>query len=192
MKPAPALIARILAASLLVAAVVPEVSRYRGERLLYRASAALRIVLAGGAPDPSAALSWVESSSAAAGRTLPADPRPFVVAGSARLVARDAPGALAWYSRALATGERAEIDLNIGRAAMMGRDRMAAQRALLRAGWLSPLLLDELPEIARAPLRGEIERLEALLAEGRLPSAPPPPTLPSGAGAAAGTDANRR
>ena len=171
----PARLARVTAAVLIAAALLPEAARYRGERTLFRAASALRIALAGGAPDRPAALAWAGEAAAAAARDLPGDPRPLVVAGSARLAARDAEGALAWYARAFATGERAEIDLNIGRAAMMQRDLLGAQQAFLRAGWLSPQLLSELPEIARVPLQGEIERLVALLAAGRLAAAPPPP-----------------
>ncbi|MBI4917232.1 MAG: hypothetical protein HY825_15445 [Acidobacteria bacterium] len=168
-------IVRVAALAVLAAAVLPEVPRYRAERSLVRAASALRITLAGGAPDRLSALVWTERTAADAARHLPGDPRPLVVAGSARLAARDPGAALGWYARAQATGERAEIDLNIGRARMVQRDLTAAQQAFLRAGWLSPLLLAELPEVARVPLLGEIDRLGALLATGRLDSPPPPP-----------------
>lgn len=168
-------IVRVAAVVVLAAAVLPEVPRYRAERALFRAASALRIALAGGAPDRPSALAWTERTAADATRHLPGDPRPLVVAGSARLAARDPGAALGWYARAQATGERAEIDLNIGRALMVRRDLAGAQRAFLRAGWLSPLLLAELPEVARVPLLGEIDRLGALLATGRLASPPPPP-----------------
>lgn len=173
------LVGRLAVVAVLVAAVLPEVSRWLATRRLYRATSALRIVLAGGAPDPAAALTWAEAEAAGAARDLPGDPAPLAAAGAARLIAKDPAGALRWYGRAMALGERAEIDLNIGRALMMQRDLHGAQVAFLRAGWLDPKLLAELPEVARKPLEAELDRLSGLLATGQLTAAPPPPTLPA-------------
>ena len=99
----------------------------------------------------------------------------MLLGGSSRLLARDPAGALEWYRRALFLGERAETDLNIGRAHMMRHELLPAQAAFLRAGWLTPVLLDELPPEAREPLRAELARLAAALEAGMLDSAPPPP-----------------
>ena len=158
-------------------AAIPGARRWSAERALYRASAALQIVVTSAAqvPDREATLRWVADEAEHVSRRLPGDVRPMLLGGSACLVARDADCTLAWYARALAAGERAEIDLNIGRAYMLRRELQLAQGAFLRAGWLTPAVLEALPSVAREPLRAELDRLWAELAAGRLAEAPPPP-----------------
>jgi hypothetical protein len=167
----------LIAVALVGLATIPGVRRWSAERALYRASAALEILIAapGQVPDREAALRWVGVESDRLSRHLPGDVRPLLLGGSSRLLAHDPAGALEWYARALAQGERAETDLNIGRAQMMRRELLPAQVAFLRAGWLTPLLLEELPPAAREPLQTELARLSAALEAGRLVSAPPPP-----------------
>lgn len=152
---------RILALILLALAFSPEVGRYKAERALYRASSALRIAISSPEQvgDVTAATSWIEREGVRVAGALPHDPRPRMVAGAACLVGRRPEAALEHYRAALLAGERAEIDLNIGRAHMMQRDLGRAQVAFLRAGWLSPPILDSLPPVARDPLLAELTRL---------------------------------
>jgi tetratricopeptide (TPR) repeat protein len=162
-----------LALSALVGlALVPELSRYRAERELYAATAELKGRLAAGSEVPSDLLDQIAAVGVAAAERVPGDPRGVVLAGAARLVGRRPEEALELYRRALATGERAEILLNMGRAHMMLRDLPRAQSAFIRAGWVSPALLAALPPEAATPLAVEIRRLEGELAAGRL-AAPP-------------------
>ena len=106
---------------------------------------------------------------------LPYDPRPLILAGSSRLLARRPQEALDYYRRAFATGERAEIDLNVGRAYGMTGDEEKASAAVLRALWISPTLAASLPKGAAAELTKRIRALEADLYAGRLPAPPPAP-----------------
>ena len=171
------ILARLLAGALLLAALWPEFSRYRGERELRSGTDALRRALATSRTVEQArpALERTVASALIAARDLPWDPRPRVLAGSARLVAGRGRDALDFYRDALATGERAEIDLNIGRAHAVAGQLPEAQATLLRALWISPALAASLPEQAASRLREEIARLEKELKEGRLTAPPPLP-----------------
>lgn len=166
-----------LLAAVLAALLWPERARYQAERELRRASEALRFVLTHSEEisDPPAALEQIALLAAAAGPPLPGDPRPPVLEGSARLVRGEAGRALETYRRALAVGERAETDLNMGRAyERLGREA-DARMAFVRAAWVSPALLPAmLPDVAAAAA-AEVARLEKELGEGRLKR---PPALP--------------
>jgi tetratricopeptide (TPR) repeat protein len=105
--------------------------------------------------------------------SLPDDPRPWVLAGSSFLVTGQPERALEFYREAFSTGERAEIDLNVGRAYAMLQRTDSAAAAQLRAGWISPEILESLPPAAKDPLVAEVARLSEELRQGRL-SAPPP------------------
>jgi hypothetical protein len=165
---------RGLLALALAGSLVPEVARYRAERQLGLATSAVRAVLVGGAVNPSdERLLRAASLARDAAARLPGDSRPFIAEGSARLLARQPEAAIEAYLAALRRGERAEVDLNLGRASMMLRRRPEAERALLRSAWISPPLLVALPDNVAAILRGEVARLEALLVRGEL-KAPPP------------------
>ncbi len=173
-------LARAAVLLLAAATVTAEVERYRAERTLGRLTAAAESAQRAGR---SAALLDPRLFDAPVQRVashLPGDPRAPIVAGAVHLLARDAPGALAWYAHALTDGERAEVDLNIGRAAMMRHDLALAQAAFLRAGWLSPALLTELPEAARTPLLKELARRTADLQDGSAGAIPPTPVVPGG------------
>jgi tetratricopeptide (TPR) repeat protein len=171
------IVLRVALALVLVAALVPELSRYLAERQLYRASAVLRSVFAGPREplESGGAVAWAASTAAAAAADLPGDWRPLNLAGSAWLLAGRADRALDRYRQALALGERPEIDVNVGRAhARLGRhDRAAA--AFLRAGWVSPAVLSWLPIAPRDALRSELAALEQKLTAGRLAAPPPLP-----------------
>lgn len=175
MKKARLLVAAAALAGL-AALVAPEFPRYGAERRVGFATSAFRSLL-DRAADPETAQNILrvgELASSAAG-ALPGDPRPWMIAGSAQLVSRQPERALENYREAFATGERAEIDLNMGRAYALANRRDDADAALLRAGWVSPEILASLPEAAREPLRSRIVGLSRELAEGRLTSPPPLP-----------------
>ena len=160
----------------LAALLYPELPRYAAERRVGRATAAFRSLIVR-ADDPSIAddLVAVGQSALEAAARLPGDPRPWILGGSAYLLTRQPEPALENYRAALATGERAEIDLNLGRAYALARRRESAEAAFLRAGWISPEILAALAEPVRKPLLAEIARLEDELRAGRLAA---PPALP--------------
>lgn len=157
----------------LAAALSAEIGRYAAERRLRRGTEVFRSALSsGGGPglfDRAAAVG-AEISEA-----LPHDPRPLILAGSSHLLARRPQDALEFYRRAFATGERAEIDLNIGRAQAMAGDPARASGAVLRAVWISPALAATLPKEAAREFTTRVRDLEASLRAGRLRAPPPPP-----------------
>lgn len=153
------------------------VSRYRAERQLAVVTPALRSILVrpGEVADPQGALDRITRLALSAAEGLPGDSRAWIVAGSARLVAGDPERALAFYRNARAEGERAEIDLSIGRAYENLGQTEKANAAMLRAVWISPALFPTiLPDSVRA-LVPQFHRLEADLRAGRLKAAPPLP-----------------
>ncbi len=167
-----------MAASLavLAALVWPEFRRYAAERRVGFATAAFRELLErAGDPGASANILGVGRLALSAVPGLPGDPRPWIVAGSAFLVTRQPERALENYRQALATGERAEIDLNLGRAYALARRRESADAALLRAGWVSPEILASIPAESRDPLLARIGQLSRELADGTLTAPPPLP-----------------
>ncbi len=174
-------------------ALAPEFSRYRPpvpaicarferfcespERELRVASGALRIVLTrpGEVADPPGALERIAQVATSAADGLPGDPRPWILAGSARLVAGEPDRAIDHYRQALALGERPETVLNLGRAYEALGQTEKARAAYVRALWVSPALLPALlPDVAQ-PLSAEVARLEAQLRAGRLKAPPPLP-----------------
>lgn len=164
---------RVLLGFVVVGSLVPEVGRYAAERRLGQASSALREVLAGAVVSPSdPRLQQAAMLARDAAESLPGDSRPWITAGSARLLERQPEQAIEAYLAALRQGERAEIDLNLGRAYMMLRRRPEAERALLRTAWVHPPLLVALPENVADILRAEVARLEGQLRRGEL-KAPP-------------------
>jgi O-antigen ligase len=171
----PAVVARLALLAVLAAALWPEIPRYAAERRLRVAQDALQFVLmpTSQVTDSPAALARVADLALDTSRALPGDPRPFVLAGAARQAAGQGDRALELFRSALATGERAEIDLNLGRTSE-ALGRMDESRAwFIRGGWVSPPLLATLSPDVRRPTRKEIARLKADLVSGRL-NAPPP------------------
>jgi tetratricopeptide (TPR) repeat protein len=162
---------------LLAAAVWPEIGRYRAERSLRRASTSLlRVLTTPLSPeDATKGLEVSAEAALAAMPRLPDDPRPCIVAGSARLVAGRLEEAVASYREGLRRSERAEIDLNIGRTHAAAGDAEAARVGYVRAGWISPPLLAAISGEARAQVDAEIARLEGLLKSRTLAAPPPPP-----------------
>ena len=168
----------LLALALGAAAVAPELNRYAAERRLAIASEAFRILLQSpqSTVDPMAALDRVATLAETASGSLPGDPRPLVLSGSAHLTGGRPERALESYAGAFdRAGERAEVDLNIGRAEALLAREDRAKAAFLRAGWISPALLRSLPPETAQTLLAEVVRLEAELRAGRLKSPPAPP-----------------
>jgi hypothetical protein len=171
-------VAAVLAALAALAILVrPELTRYAAERRLGDATNAFRALL-DRASDPETGRNLIVVGEAALGVTaaLPGDPRPWILGGSAYLVTSQPQPALDAYREAFATGERAEIDLNLGRAyTMLGR-RENGDRAFVRAGWVSPEILNSLPDAVREKATAEVQRLTRDLYGRRLTEPPPLPS----------------
>ena len=160
----------------LAALFAPEISRYRAERRLGFATGAFRGLLdRAGDPETARNIQDLGAMALSTAGSLPGDPRPWILGGSAFLVTSQPAPALENYREALSTGERAEIDLNLGRAFAMLQRAEDARAALLRAGWVSPEILASLPPAAKDPILNEIERLSWQLRRGKLDA---PPRLP--------------
>ena len=174
MKRVPVLV--LLAA--LVLALAPEFPRYVAERRVGFTTAAFREILDQPA-GPATRTNVLALGALAVGQSsrLPGDPRPWILAGSAYLVTGQPPQALEYYRQALATGERAEIVLNLGRAYALMKQQPSAETAFVRAGWISPEILASLSPAVADPVREQISKYAHALAEGRLKE---PPPLPEG------------
>lgn len=166
----------VCAVLLLVLVVPPELRRYAAERELARASRAVQALLAA-APASVAppVLDAIAERAAAAAGALPGDSRPLIAAGAADLLAKRPERALERYRAALALGERAETDLNAGRAFALLDRRPEAFAAFVRTAWISPVLVFSMPVAARPLVDAEVVRLEAELRAGRLVAPPPLP-----------------
>lgn len=169
-------VARAIGAVALVALVaLPELRRLRAERTLARATGAVQALIAARAGAAERVLddarAWADASAAA----LPGDPRPVLAAGAIELVARRPQQALERYRAALALGERAETDLNAGRAYAMLDRRPEALAAFVRAAWLSPALVPSMPVAAQPLAEAEVARLTGELRAGALAGPPPLP-----------------
>jgi tetratricopeptide (TPR) repeat protein len=167
----------VLLAGALLWALAPELPRYRAERLLRPATDALRYLVThpGEVSDPAGALGRIEQIALAAASGLPGDSRPWILAGSTRLAAGNPDRALDFYRTAFGLGERAEIDLNIGRALESRGEPEKAMAAYLRAVWIAPALFPALLPDVQAPLHAEYSRLLVELRSGRLRAPPAPP-----------------
>ncbi|MCM2314994.1 MAG: hypothetical protein NDJ92_07575 [Thermoanaerobaculia bacterium] len=169
----------VIAVSLLLALLAPELSRYRAERELRRLTSVAMAAATGGSGTASAGALLRETSVRLAGlsRAMPGDVRPRMYAASASLVARDTDRAIALYLEALRCGERGEVDVNLGRAfAAAGDGRAGAM--FLRAVWISPKLIDSVPASYRDRVREEIARRTRAEA---VSDPPPLPALPAAA-----------
>jgi tetratricopeptide (TPR) repeat protein len=171
---------RALRAAALLAALgllcAPELPRYRAERRLGLATNAFRTLLGRPADaDIARNIAAVGEIAAASAGPLPGDPRPWILAGSSWLVTGRPDRALEDYREAFATGERAEIDLNLGRAYAQLQRNDSARAAWLRAGWVSPEILGALPAQESGPLAAEIAQLDSQLRKGDLDAPPPLP-----------------
>ncbi len=168
----------LLVLAALIALLRPEPPRYAAERRLRVAGAAFQFLLAPTeqVPDTNSALDRVAELALSATRALPGDPRPWTLAGSAQLTAGRGERALELYRSAFTRGERAEIDMNLGRAFALLERGEDANGAFLRGGWVSPALLEFMPPQVSQRVRPQITHLEAELAAGRLTAPPPAPS----------------
>jgi len=101
-----------------------------------------------------------------AAQKLPHDPRPPYLLGSAAVLRGDFSAALERYRRSLAIEERPETDLNLARAHTGAGEAEAAAADALRAVWLAPSLLRDLPSDARPAVQAELMRREKELSLG--------------------------
>lgn len=167
---------RFAVLALLAALAWPEIARYTAERRIGFATAAFRNLLDARRDAATAqSIQQVGDLALATAGRLPGDPRPWILAASSRLVTAQPERALELYREALETGERAEIDLNLGRAYALLQRKQSADAALLRAGWVSPEILGSLAPAFKDPLLYEIGRLAEELRQGRLAAPPPLP-----------------
>ena len=170
--------ARTFAAAVLVLIVlVPEARRWGAERDLARATGLARGYLASKGAAPPRMLDDARAAARASAAVLPSDPRPVLAAGAIELVAKKPQDALAHYRDAMVLGERAETDLNAGRALAMLDQRPEALAAFVRTGWLSPYLVLSMPTAAQPLVEQENARLEEKLRAGELTAAPPLPDV---------------
>ncbi len=168
-----AAIAAAAMAALAIAAVVPE----------WRKGAALRRLREGEAlvldaareRDPARRASILRDAEEVLGEAepaLPDDPRPSYLLGSVSLLRNDAAGALERYRRSLRIEERPETDLNLSRAyTAIGRPAAAARDAV-RAVWLAPGLIRDLPPDAQGPVAKHVDGIAWRLERGK--DVPPP------------------
>jgi hypothetical protein len=171
------LLIALAGAAVLALLAAPEIPRYGAERRVGVATAAFQdLVASPQIPDTQHRIQAVGLLALSTTTALPGDPRPWMIGASSLLVTGQPQRALEFYRAALATGERSEIDLNLGRSYLAIGKREPGEAALLRAGWISPEILASLPEAPRGPLQAQIARLDAELRQGTL-AAPPP--LPS-------------
>ena len=172
------LLAAIVGTALLAALAAPEIPRYSAERRVGWATAAFQQLLESSqpqGPDTGRQLQAVGQMALSTTTALPGDPRPWMIGASSFLVTGQPQRALDFYRAALGTGERSEIDLNLGRA-YAGLNRLdAADAALLRAGWISPEILGSIAQPGRDALLVKIADLDADLRAGRLAAPPPLP-----------------
>lgn len=101
-----------------------------------------------------------------AAEKLPYDARPDFLLGSAAMLRGDIALALDRYRRSLVLEERPETDLNLSRAHMAAGDAEAAAVDAVRAVWLAPDLIRDLPEAAQKPVMTHLRQLIGGFASG--------------------------
>jgi hypothetical protein len=100
------------------------------------------------------------------------DPRPSFLLGSDALLRGEGAEALLRFQDSFALEERPETDLNLSRAATLAGDPQRAAGWALRAAWLSPALIPELPAESRAAVSDLLGQLERELAAGSASAIP--------------------
>jgi len=149
----------------------PEVARYRAEWRLADANARLGAALRGDGSVASVETALAEARRAIA--ALPGDPRASLAASIALLLLKRGDEAKAILDRAIASGERPELTLNLGRARGTLGDEAGAQAAFLRTAWASPAAIATLPSALRTSVLERVRALEGELRDGRLDRPPP-------------------
>ena len=153
-------IARVVVAVALLAGIaLPELSTYRAERELRRMITAARVAMSGRVAGPTAGalLRGASERLEQLAGSMPGDPRPRMYAASAAMLAGSHQRAVDLYLSALACGERGETDVNLGLAFSRLEDSRA-EAMFVRAVWLSPALIDSVPETYRERVRHIIAR----------------------------------
>lgn len=161
----------IVAVFALGAALWPEAAAYRAEWLLADANARLSAALRG--TGTAASVETALAAARTATNALPADPRPPLAASIALLLLRRPDEAKTILEKAIASGERPELTINLGRARGALGDEAGAQAAFLRTAWTSPAAVATLPSALRADLLEQVRAREDDLRGGRLDRAPP-------------------
>jgi hypothetical protein len=176
-------LAPLALAALLVAGLASSWRQYEagrelgtGERLTIAAASRTA------AAERSAILLEAEDRLETARSALPGDPRPSYLLGSGAMLLGEPAEALLRYRASLAVEERPETDLNLSRAQRAAGDPAAAAADALRAVWLAPALIEELPAQMRGAVGQVLARLERQLEAGS--AAAIPPLAPSDAAAA--------
>lgn len=155
---------------------VPELLRYRSERVLYRAVGLAQVLASRGAvPSRGLVVDRADALARSAARGLPGDPRPPMARGTAHLAAGHAPEAHAAFVEALAAGERADALLGLGLSEALSGEVLPAREAFLRAAWISPSLIPRIPDRDRTFVRNEVLKRERLLRAGQPVPVPPSP-----------------
>ncbi len=154
------------------AAIAPEIGRYTSRIQLDRCEKAL-LAATRLEPEPQRRLlPVVREALASVDARLPFDVRPPYLLGTSALLLGEPGEAIEQLRRALAIEERPETDLNLSRAHADAGDPEAAAQDALRAVWLSPALVRELPEPARSPVAEQIEGLQKELETGSISAIP--------------------
>ena len=154
--------------------VWPELPRYRAERLLAETNARLERVLRGVEPQATAVASVRMAADAArrAAELLPPEPRPALARSIALVMTRRLDEAVAVLDAAIASGERPELTINLGRARAARGDEAGARRAYVRTAWAAPGAVGTLPAAMRASVLEEVAALEVKLRAGELKEIP--------------------
>ena len=171
--------ARLAAASLLVAALLPEWARFAAELHLYRvASATLLAARAPGeVPGGARTLVAFADEGRRAARSLPGDARPLIAAASLERLAGRPEAARSLLLAALAEGERPDVLLGLWETSLALGRTDEGRRALMRAAWLAPFVVASLGHEDARAATAAVRDLES--AFGRASGATPPPFEPS-------------
>jgi tetratricopeptide (TPR) repeat protein len=154
------------------AALAPEVRRYGARIQLDRCEKALLAATRLEMEPRNRLLPVVREALASVEARLPFDVRPPYLLGTSALILGEPGEAIEQLRRTLSIEERPEADFNLSRAHAAAGDPEAAAQDALRAIWLSPALLRELPEPARAPVADQIAGLQRDLRAGSADAIP--------------------
>jgi len=110
---------------------------------------------------------------ARASTALPGDARVTLVQAVGLILAGKGREAATLLEAAIATRERPEFSINLGRARTTLGDTAAAEAAYLRTAWASSQAISTLPQPLREELQRQVVLLEAQLHAGTLQAAPP-------------------
>ena len=151
-------------------------TRLAASRCLVRAEGALATARSASGSDRDALLDEAGAAARCAVALRPRSSRASLAAGSVLAARADLPGAVAEMERSRAREERAETLLNLGRLAVATGRPDEARAFFLRAAWIQPRLVSQIPPAGEPDaVREDVARIEAALARGaKAPPAPPP------------------